>query len=46
MTPKETIDQAYRNIPHEVGFAYNWDSIPTWRGVRYYWHKLIRKATR
>ena len=46
MTPKEVIDKAYRNVPNEVGFAVNWDFTPTWRGVRYYWYKLIRKATR
>jgi hypothetical protein len=46
MTPKEVIDKAYRNIPNEVGFAWNWDTAPTWRGAKYYWHKLIRAITR
>ena len=43
---EDVINRAYRNIPNEVGFAVNWDSISTWRGIKYYWHKLIRKITR
>jgi hypothetical protein len=42
----ETLQRAYGNMPKEVGFASNWDFIPAWRGVKYYWHKLIRKITR
>lgn len=45
-TPKETIDKAYGSVPKEVGYAIDWSFIPTWRGIRYYWHKLIRKVTR
>jgi len=45
-TPKETLDKAYGNVPREVGFNTSWDFIPTWRGVKYYWYKLIRKVTR
>ena len=45
-TPKETLDKAYGNVPKEVGYSYDWNFMPTWRGVRYYWHKLIRKVTR
>jgi len=44
-TPKEVIDKAYGNMPKEVGFIVNWD-LPVWRGVKYYWYKLIRKVTR
>ena len=43
---EDVINRAYRNIPNEVGFAWNWDTTPTWRGIRYYWHKLIRAVTR
>jgi hypothetical protein len=42
----DVINRAYGNMPKEVGFACNWDSIPTWRGIKYHWHKLIRKITR
>ena len=46
MSSKETLDKAYGNMPKEVGYNMSWDFIPTLRGVRYYWHKLIRKITR
>ena len=42
----EVIQRAYGNMPREVGFSGNWDFIPAWRGVKYYWYKLIRKVTR
>jgi hypothetical protein len=46
-TPKETLDKAYGNVPKEVGFADDlFDWLPTWRGVKYYWYKLVRKVTR
>jgi len=43
MTPKETLDKAYGSMPKEVGFAFELDWVPTSRGVKYYWYKLIRK---
>ena len=46
MSSKEIINRAYGNMPKEVGLVGNWDFIPTWRGVKYYWHKLVRKVTR
>ena len=46
MSSKETLDKAYGNMPREVGFSVDWGFIPTWRGVKYYWYKLIRKVTR
>jgi len=46
MSSEDTINRAYGNMPREVGFTHNWDFIPTWRGMKYYWHKLIRKITR
>ena len=45
-TPKETLDKAYGSVPKEVGFNFDMTWMPTWRGVKYYWHKLIRKITR
>jgi hypothetical protein len=46
LTPKEILDKAYGNMPREIGFSVVWDFIPTWRGIKYYWHKLIRKIIR
>ena len=46
MSSKETLDKAYGNMPKEVGYNMAWDFIPTFRGIKYYWHKLIRKVTR
>ena len=43
---QEVIDRAYGNMPNEVGFKVDWEFIPTWRGVKYYWYKLVRKVTR
>ena len=43
----ETLQRAYGNMPKEIGFnedLFSW--MPTLRGVKYYWHKLIRKVTR
>ncbi len=44
-TVKQTIDKAYGSIPKEVNFTFCID-IDTWRGIKYYWYKLIRKLTR
>jgi hypothetical protein len=46
MSSKETLDKAYGHVPKEVGYSMSWDFMPSWRGVKYYWHKLIRKVTR
>ena len=46
MTTKETLDKAYGNVPKEVGYTMDWNFLPTLRGVKYYWYKLIRKVTR
>ena len=43
---EDVLNKAYGNMPREVGFTSSWDFIPTWRGIRYYWHKLVRKITR
>ena len=42
----DIIARAYGNVPKEVGFNFDISFIPTWRGIKYYWYKLIRKATR
>jgi len=47
MSSKETFDKAYGNMPKEIGYTsdmFTW--LPNWRGVKYYWYKLIRKVTR
>lgn len=46
MKVKETLDKAYSNIPKEVTPAIDLDWVPTWRGVKYYWIKIVRKFTR
>ena len=46
MTTKETLDKAYGNVPKEVVYNFDLDLVPGWRGIKYYWYKLIRKATR
>ena len=43
---EDVINRAYSNMPKEVGFSVDWEFIPGWRGIKYYWYKLIRKATR
>ena len=43
---EDTIARAYGNVPKEVGLNLDISFIPTWRGIKYYWYKLIRKATR
>jgi hypothetical protein len=43
---EDVINKAYSNVPREVGYAIDWTFLPSWRGVKYYWHKLIRKVTR
>ena len=46
MSQKDTIDRAYGSIPKEVGYSIEWNFIPTWRGIKYYWYKYTRKVTR
>ena len=43
---EDTLNKAYGNMPKEVGFNGSWEFIPTWRGLKYYWYKLVRKVTR
>ena len=43
---QDIINRAYGSVPREIGFYIVWDCIPTLRGVKYYWYKLIRYATR
>ena len=47
MSSKETLDKAYGNMPKEVGIGGDmFDWMPMFRGLKYYWHKLVRKVTR
>ena len=43
---EDIIAKAYGNLPKEVGYTIDWNFIPTFRGIKYYWYKLVRKATR
>ena len=43
---EEIIQRAYGNMPKEVGYTFDLDFVPGWRGFKYYWYKLIRKVTR
>jgi hypothetical protein len=40
---QDVINRAYGNVPREIGYNGNWDMLPSLRGVKYYWYKLIRK---
>lgn len=44
MSFKNTIEKAYGNVPKDpaTNVGINMDWIPTYRGIRYYWIKLIR----
>jgi hypothetical protein len=42
----DTLNKAYGGIPKEVGFDIDLSFIPTWRGLKYYWYKLMRRVTR
>jgi hypothetical protein len=44
MTTKanDTLNKAYGSIPKEVSISFNID-IPTFRGFKFYWLKLLRK---
>jgi hypothetical protein len=46
MLGKDTINKAYGNVPKEVGFNFDMTWVPTIRGFKYYWLKLVRKVTR
>ena len=46
MTPKEILEKAYGNMPKEVGINFDITWLPTGRGMRYYWYKLVRRITR
>jgi hypothetical protein len=43
---QDVLNKAYGNMPKEVGFNVELGFVPVWRGFKYYWYKLIRKATR
>jgi len=44
---KEILDKAYGSMSKEVGFnvdLFYW--MPTFRGIKYHWYKLVRSVTR
>ena len=43
---EDTLNKAYGNVPKEVGYVFDLDIVPGWRGIKYYWYKLIRRVTR
>ena len=43
---EEILNKAYGNMPKEVGYTFDLDFVPGWRGFKYYWYKLIRRVTR
>jgi len=44
---QDTLNKTYGNIPREVPDPWDiFEWIPTYRGVRYYWYKLVRSITR
>ena len=42
----EVLNRAYGHISKEVTPLIDLNMYPTWRGVKYYWHVLVRKFTR
>jgi hypothetical protein len=47
MTQHDTLNKAYGNIPKEVSYGndlFSW--LPSPRGIKYYWIKLVRAVTR
>jgi len=42
MSSKETIQKAYGNYNKELPGVFNWDWIPTNRGIKYYYLKFVR----
>ena len=45
MNAKDTLDKAYGNIPKEPVSFIEFD-FPVFRGIRYYWLRLVRFITR
>ncbi len=46
MTTKDTLEKAYGSIPREVSYNVGLYWYPTFRGIRYYFLKLVRKLSR
>ena len=45
MSQKEVIEKAYSNIPREVGYTFDF-YLPTYRGIKYYYHRIVRYFSR
>jgi hypothetical protein len=46
MKSDDVLNRAYGGIPKETTPNINFDILPTWRGIKYYWLKIVRKFTR
>jgi hypothetical protein len=46
MSSKETFEKAYGNFNKELPVMGDWDWIPSRRGLKYYYLKMIRFFTR
>lgn len=46
MSSKDTLQKAYGSIPKEVTPTFDIDWVKPFRGVKYYWHRLVRHFTR
>lgn len=46
MSQKETIERAYGSIPREATPMFDFDWMPSTRGVKYFWYKMLRYFTR
>jgi hypothetical protein len=46
MSTKETLDKAYGSIPKECQIVLDLDWLPTVRGIKYYWIRIVRSITR
>jgi hypothetical protein len=42
----DVLQKVYGSMPKEIGFYIDMDILPGWRGIKYYWYKLIRKVIR
>jgi hypothetical protein len=44
MSSKDTIEKAFGNIPKEVTPSLEFEFLPTFRGIKYYWLRLVRRT--
>jgi hypothetical protein len=46
MSSKDTIEKAFGNFNKELPGSFDWDWIPSVRGFKYYYLKIVRFFTR